>query len=181
MSSSDVNTPNALTVGRIVLVPVFVVALLWPGTAGDVVAAVVFCVASATDFLDGWLARRQAVVTDFGKLADPIADKLLVASALLCLVVLDRLGWWVAAVVIAREVAVTVSRMRLARASNVVAAAWLGKVKTTVQLLVLLLLILLPGPPAWVEALVWLMVVLTVLSGLDYARAIRTAGRPATA
>ncbi|HEX3693453.1 MAG TPA: CDP-alcohol phosphatidyltransferase family protein, partial [Solirubrobacteraceae bacterium] len=95
------NLPNLLTVARIMLVPVLVVALLGNTPAGDVLAAVVFALASLTDFVDGYLARSRAEVTTFGKLMDPLADKLLVVGALLCLVSLQRLEAWVAMVIIA--------------------------------------------------------------------------------
>ena len=106
------NLPNFLTLLRILLVPVLVAALLAADEgAGDVLAAVVFAVASFTDAIDGWLARRREAVTNFGKLMDPVADKLLIIAALLSLVSLDRLDAWVAMVIIAREFAVTVARL----------------------------------------------------------------------
>ena len=105
------NVPNVLTMLRILLVPVVVVALLGETPHGDLVAAVVFAFASATDWVDGWLARSRDSVTTFGKLMDPVADKLLVIAALVVLVSLDRLAAWVAMVIIARELAVTMSRV----------------------------------------------------------------------
>src|ERR1700690_1392265 len=103
--------PNFLTVLRILLVPVLVVALLGSAHDGDVLAAIVFALASATDFVDGYLARSRDSVTTFGKLMDPLADKLLIVAALISLVSLHRLAAWVAMVIIARELAVTVLRM----------------------------------------------------------------------
>ncbi|WP_246851693.1 CDP-diacylglycerol--glycerol-3-phosphate 3-phosphatidyltransferase [Patulibacter sp. SYSU D01012] len=171
------NVPNALTVVRILLVPVMVVALLQETGTGDVVAAVVFWLASVTDFVDGWLARRSGLVTDFGKLADPIADKLLVAAALVLLVALDRVALWVAVVILGRELLVTITRAVAAGHGEVIAAAWLGKVKTAFQLLVILLLILIDPTPVWLDVLVWAMVAITLVSGADYFRGLRRTTR----
>src|SRR6478735_9990625 len=124
---APLNLPNVLTVGRILLVPVLVVALLGETPNGDILAAVVFALASFTDFVDGWLARSRNSVSDFGKLMDPLADKLLIVAALVSLVSLDRLAPWVAMVIIARELAVTIAR---AQAPQVIAAAGWGKAKT---------------------------------------------------
>ena len=124
------NLPNLLTVLRIMLVPVLVVALLGNTPAGDVLAAVVFALASLTDFIDGYLARTRDSITTFGKLMDPLADKLLIVAALISLVSLDRLPAWVAMVIIARELAVTGLRALAAERGVVIAASWMGKVKT---------------------------------------------------
>ncbi len=159
------NLPNALTVFRMVLVPVLVVALLTETKGGDVLAAAIFAVASATDFLDGWYARSRNVVTTFGKAMDPIADKLLVIAALVTLVTLDRLAAWVAMVIVAREVAVTVAR---AQAPEVIPAAPWGKGKTGVQVAAIFFLILLDPAPAWVDALVYVAVAVTILSAVDF-------------
>jgi CDP-diacylglycerol--glycerol-3-phosphate 3-phosphatidyltransferase len=164
------NVPNVLTVLRILLVPVLVVVLLRETPGGDVLAAVVFALASATDWVDGYLARARGDVTTFGKLMDPIADKLLVIAALVSLVSLDRLAAWVAMVIIARELAVTVAR---AQASSVIAAAGWGKVKTTVQVVAIFFLIALDPAPAWVDALVYAAVAVTVLSGIDFFFGLR--------
>ena len=173
------NLPNVLTVIRILLVPVLVVALLEETPNGDLVAAVVFAIASATDFVDGWLARSRGDVTNFGKLMDPIADKLLVIAALLALVSLERLAAWVAMVIIAREVAVTVAR---AQADEIIPAASLGKIKTCVQVAALFFLILLDPSPVWVDALVYAAVAVTVISGIDFFFGLRRGAveRPAT-
>ncbi len=159
------NVPNVLTVGRILLVPVLVVLLLQDTEGADVLAAIVFAVASLTDFVDGWLARRSEDVTNFGKLLDPIADKLLVIAALVCLVSIERLAAWVALVIIARELAVTVAR---AQAPEVIAAANWGKAKTVVQIAAIFFLILIDPSPVWVDALVYVAVAVTILSGLDF-------------
>jgi CDP-diacylglycerol--glycerol-3-phosphate 3-phosphatidyltransferase len=162
------NLPNLLTVLRIMLVPVLVVALLGNTPAGDVLAAVVFALASLTDFVDGYLARSRAEVTTFGKLMDPLADKLLVVGALLCLVSLQRLQGWVAMVIIARELAVTVLRAGEARGGTIIAASLLGKAKTCLQIAAILAVIATRNSPPWVSLLVYATVAVTVLSGLDY-------------
>jgi CDP-diacylglycerol---glycerol-3-phosphate 3-phosphatidyltransferase len=167
------NLPNILTVLRIMLVPVLVVALLGNTPEGDVLAAVVFALASLTDFVDGYLARTRDSVTTFGKLMDPLADKLLVVAALLALVSLNRLAAWVAMVIIARELAVTVLRMGATQAGVVVPANMFGKVKTCLQIAAILAVIAVPGHPGWVSALVYLAVLVTVLSGLDFFFGLR--------
>ena len=160
--------PNILTVLRIMLVPVLVVALLGNTPSGDVLAAVVFALASLTDFVDGYLARARDSVTTFGKLMDPLADKLLVIAALISLVSLNRLPAWVAMVIIARELAVTVLRLGATGAGVVLAASMLGKAKTCLQIAAILALIAVDGRPLWVMLLVYVTVVVTVVSGLDY-------------
>ncbi|MFI5009123.1 MAG: CDP-diacylglycerol--glycerol-3-phosphate 3-phosphatidyltransferase [Solirubrobacterales bacterium] len=167
------NLPNVLTVLRIMLVPVLVVALLGNTPEGDVLAAVVFALASLTDFVDGYLARSRDAVSTFGKLMDPLADKLLIVAALLALVSLNRLAAWVAMVIIARELAVTVLRMGATQAGVVMAANNFGKVKTCLQIAAILALIAVPGHPAWVSLLVYLAVLVTVLSGLDFFFGLR--------
>ena len=171
------NLPNLLTVLRIMLVPVLVVALLGNTPSGDVLAAVVFALASLTDFIDGYLARSRDSITTFGKLMDPLADKLLIVGALLSLVSLDRLEGWVAMVIIARELAVTMWRMNATSSGVVIEASMFGKLKTCVQIAAILAVIAVPGSPLWVSLLVYLMVAITVLSGLDY---FRRATRPAS-
>jgi len=170
------NLPNVLTVLRIMLVPVLVVALLGNTPSGDVLAAVVFVLASLTDFIDGWIARARGSITTFGKLMDPLADKLLIVGALLSLVSLHRLEGWVAMVIIARELAVTVLRVGAAQAGVVMGASMFGKVKTALQIAAILAVIAVHGSPLWVSLLVYLAVAVTMLSGLDYFRqAIRPA------
>lgn len=163
-----VNLPNLLTVLRIMLVPALVVALLGNTPAGDVLAAVVFALASLTDFVDGYLARARGSVTTFGKLMDPLADKLLIVAALISLVSLHRLPAWVAMVIITRELAVTVLRLGATQVGVVMAASTFGKVKTVLQIAMVLAVIAVHGTPAWVTALLYVTVVVTVLSGLDY-------------
>src|ERR671919_281326 len=129
-----INLPNTLTVLRILLVPVVVVALLDETPNGDAIAAGVFALAAVTDTLDGYIARSRGAITTFGKLMDPIADKLLVAAALIALVSLDRLEAWIAMVIIAREFAVTGLRGIAAERGVVIQASWMGKVKTILQI-----------------------------------------------
>jgi CDP-diacylglycerol---glycerol-3-phosphate 3-phosphatidyltransferase len=161
------NLPNALTVLRIMLVPVLVVALLGNTPAGDVLAAIVFALASLTDFVDGRLARSRQTVTTFGKLMDPLADKLLIVAALIALVSLNRLEAWVAMVIITRELAVTVLRLGATQAGVVMEASMFGKLKTCMQIALILALIAVHGQPLWVELLLYATVLVTVLSGLD--------------
>jgi CDP-diacylglycerol---glycerol-3-phosphate 3-phosphatidyltransferase len=164
-----INVPNVLTVVRILLVPVLVVALLDKTGGGDLLAAIVFAVASLTDAIDGYLARTRNWVTTFGKLMDPIADKLLIVAALVALVSRGRLEAWVAMVIISREFAVTVLRVATGAGQGVViSASLLGKLKTAVQVTMVLALIAVHGRPLWLSLLVYATVVITVLSGADY-------------
>jgi CDP-diacylglycerol---glycerol-3-phosphate 3-phosphatidyltransferase len=163
------NLPNALTLVRIMLVPVLVVALTVETSGGSTIAAVVFVLAALTDGLDGYIARSRRSVTTFGKVMDPVADKLLIAAALISLVSLDRLAPWVAMVIIARDFAVSGLRIAAGQQGVVIPASSLGKAKTIVQVGAVLALIAAPDlHAAWVEALVYLMVAVTVLSGADY-------------
>ena len=165
--------PNFLTVLRILLVPVLVVALLGHAHDGDVFAAIVFALASVTDFVDGYLARSRDSVTTFGKLMDPLADKLLIIAALVALVSLNRLDAWVAMVIIARELAVTMLRMGATQAGVIIPASNFAKLKTCVQIAAILAVIAVHGHPAWVNALVYVAVAITVASGLDYFFGLR--------
>jgi CDP-diacylglycerol--glycerol-3-phosphate 3-phosphatidyltransferase len=168
-----INVPNVLTLLRILLVPVVVVALLDETPNGDLLAAIVFALASATDWVDGYLARSRGAITTFGKLMDPIADKLLVVAALVALVSLDRLAAWVAMVIIARELAVTMSRMAATNMGLVIAANRWGKAKTVFQVATIFLLIAVNGSPAWLDALVYVTVGVTVISGVEYFFGLR--------
>ena len=167
------NLPNTLTLLRILAVPVVVVALLGETPNGDALAAAVFALAAATDGLDGYFARSRDAVTTFGKLMDPLADKLLITAALVSLVSLDRLQAWVAMVIIAREIAVTGLRAIAAERGVVIAASWMGKVKTVLQIAAVIALIAADPAPAWVDALVYLAVAATVISGADYFLGLR--------
>jgi CDP-diacylglycerol--glycerol-3-phosphate 3-phosphatidyltransferase len=167
------NLPNVLTVVRIMLVPVLVVALLGNTREGDVLAAVVFSLASLTDFVDGYLARARGSITTFGKLMDPLADKLLIVAALISLVSLHRLPAWIAMVIITRELAVTVLRLGATQAGVVMAASMFGKVKTCLQIAAILAVIAVHGHSAAVSALLYTTAAVTVLSGLDYFFGLR--------
>jgi CDP-diacylglycerol--glycerol-3-phosphate 3-phosphatidyltransferase len=175
------NLPNALTVLRILLVPVVVVALLDETPNGDAIAAGVFALAALTDTLDGYIARQRGAVTTFGKLMDPIADKLLVAASLIALVSLNRLAAWIAMVIIAREFAVTGLRLVAAEQGVVIQASWLGKAKTILQVAAIICLIAVDPAPLGVNLLVYAAVAVTVISGIDYFFGFRrmVASRPA--
>jgi CDP-diacylglycerol---glycerol-3-phosphate 3-phosphatidyltransferase len=176
------NLPNVLTLLRILLVPVIVVALLNETANGDLLAAIVFALASATDAMDGYLARARNAITTFGKLMDPIADKLLIIAALVALVSLNRLAAWVAMVIIARELTVTVTRMQATQHGVVIAANSWGKAKTITQVAAIFFLIAIGEPtPAWVDGLVYGMVAITIVSGVDYFFGLRRVLREAEA
>lgn len=167
------NLPNALTLLRILAVPVVVVALLGESENGDALAAAVFALAALTDGLDGYFARSRGSITTFGKLMDPLADKLLITAALISLVSLDRLEAWVAMVIIAREVAVTILRTIAAERGIVIAASWLGKLKTVLQIAAVFALIAADPAPLGVDILVYVALAVTVISGVDYFFGLR--------
>lgn len=173
-----VNIANALTVLRLLLVPVFLLALFTQDGESDgwrVAAFVVFAVASFTDRVDGEIARKWGLVTDFGTIADPIADKALIGSALIGLSLLDELSWWVTVVIIVRELGVTLLRFWVIR-HGVMPASRGGKVKTFVQAVAIGLYVLpLPGAAdVGAAVLMALAVVLTAVTGVDYVlRALR--------
>lgn len=166
------NLPNKLTLLRVVLIPVFVVLLLLEGGQNytlRIAALIVFCIASFTDFLDGQIARRNHLVTNFGKFMDPLADKLLVCSALICMIELGQLPSWYVITVIAREF--IISGFRLVAADNgiVIAASWWGKFKTTFQMFTVILLILnIPALHTVTMIIAGIAFVLTLVSLLDY-------------
>src|SRR5256714_12089682 len=135
------NVPNVLTLVRILLVPVLVVALLQTTPHASTVAAIVFALAAVTDGVDGWIARRSRSITTFGKVMDPIADKLLIAAALISLVSLNRVEPWVAMVIIAREFAVSGLRVAAGVQGVVIPASALGKAKTIAQVAAIMALI----------------------------------------
>jgi CDP-diacylglycerol---glycerol-3-phosphate 3-phosphatidyltransferase len=178
VAPSNWNVANALTVLRLILVPVFLIQLLHDDgddTAWRVAAFVTFAVASVTDRVDGELARRHGLVTDFGKIADPIADKALIGAALVGLSLLGELSWWVTVVVLVREVGVTLLRFFVIR-HGVMPASRGGKVKTLLQGLAIGLFVLpLSGALQVVAvALMAAAVVLTVVTGVDYVvRAVK--------
>ena len=165
------NLPNKLTMFRVILIPFFIVFLLIPITPYDKwIALAIFVIASLTDLLDGKIARKYNLVTNFGKFMDPLADKLLVCSAMICLVETERLAAWIVIVIIAREF--IISGFRLVASDNgvVIAASYWGKFKTTFQMLMIILLILdLGGVFKTIETIVtWTALILTVVSLVDY-------------
>ena len=166
------NLPNRLTVLRVCMVPVFVVFMLWDGlgSAAKYVAAAIFILASMTDWLDGYLARKNNLVTDFGKFMDPIADKLLVCSAMICLVEKGVLPAWIVIIIIGREFIISGFRLVASDKGVVIAASYWGKFKTVSQMLMVILLILDLGGVfnASAQVLIWVALVLTVVSLVDY-------------
>jgi CDP-diacylglycerol--glycerol-3-phosphate 3-phosphatidyltransferase len=170
---SLVNVANMLTVLRLLLVPLFVASLFAGGTGWRIVAFALFWVASFTDLLDGRIARQRGLVTDFGKVADPIADKALTGAALISLSILHELPWWVTALILLREVGITVLRFAVIK-RGVIAASRGGKLKTLLQMIAISLYVL-PGPPGVLRAVVMgIAVVVTLVTGADYvARAAR--------
>lgn len=167
------NLPNKLTLFRVILIPFFVFFLLAPYFEGygNYIAVAIFIVASITDFLDGKIARKYHFVTNFGKFMDPLADKLLVSSALICLVALNKIPAWIVIVIIAREF--IISGFRLVAADNgvVIAASYWGKFKTAFQMVTVIVLILnIPGEVFAVigTVLIYISLVLTVISLIDY-------------
>lgn len=179
------NLPNKLTIFRVILIVPFVILLL--GSANgwgwfnaifggimeyiDYIAVAIFIIASFTDMLDGKIARKYNLVTNFGKFMDPLADKLLVCSALICLVEMGRLPAWIVIVIIAREF--IISGFRLVASDNgiVIAASYWGKFKTVSQMIMVVLLLLNIGHPFFVilsTVFVWIAVILTVVSLVDY-------------
>ncbi|WP_029145722.1 CDP-diacylglycerol--glycerol-3-phosphate 3-phosphatidyltransferase [Microbacterium luticocti] len=169
--------PNAITVVRILCAPVFLWMLLADAGADGPLrwwAAVLFIVAIATDGIDGAIARRNDIVTDLGKILDPVADKALTGCAFVGLSILGELPWWITIVVLVREIGITVYRFAVV-SDHVLAAAWMGKLKTVAQAVALSLALL----PLWHVAGEWIWwvnavtmtiaVILTVASGIDYA------------
>ena len=166
------NLPNKLTVMRVILIPFFVAALLYENGSSQtmrIVANVIFIVASLTDLFDGKIARKYNLVTNFGKFMDPLADKLLVCSALICLIQLGQLPAWVVIIIISREF--IISGFRLVAADNgiVIAASYWGKFKTTFQMIAVILMIFnIPVLATVTMIMLVIAVVLTVISLVDY-------------
>ena len=166
------NLPNKLTVMRVILIPFFVAALLYDNGSSQtmrVVANVIFIVASLTDLFDGKIARKYNLVTNFGKFMDPLADKLLVCSALICLIQLGQLPAWIVIIIISREF--IISGFRLVAADNgiVIAASYWGKFKTTFQMIAVILMIFnIPALATVTMIMLVIAVVLTVISLVDY-------------
>lgn len=172
------NLPNKLTIFRVILIPFFLVALMVPGIpAGKWIAVAIFIIASLTDFFDGRIARKQNLVTDFGKFMDPLADKLLVCSAMIALIELQRIPAWVVIVIIAREFVISGFRLIASDNGIVIAASYWGKFKTTFQMLMVILLIVnlsenFPAAAMGItiaeQILIYVSLLLTIISLIDY-------------
>lgn len=167
---SKMNIANKLTILRIAMIPVFIYLLL---EGYSVWALIMFAVASSTDFLDGYLARKYNLVTNFGKFMDPLADKLLVTSALVCFVQLGMLNAWVVIIILSREFIVSIFRAIAAAEGIVIAASWWGKSKTISQMIMVIVLLLNNYPFELIhlpvdQVLIYLATILTVVSGYDY-------------
>lgn len=167
------NLPNKLTLFRVILIPFFVFFLLAPyfNGYGNYIAVAIFIIASLTDFLDGKIARKYNLVTNFGKFMDPLADKLLVCSALICLISLGRIPSWVVIIIIAREFIISGFRLIASDNGVVIAASYWGKFKTASQMLMVIVLVLnLPGRVFSVigTVLIYVSLALTVISLIDY-------------
>lgn len=164
------NLPNKLTILRILLIPVFILVLM---TGHYYVSAIIFIVASATDALDGYIARKYNLVTNFGKIMDPLADKLLVISALICLVELGDVAGWMVIVILAREFVVTGLRTVAAAEGVVIAAGWSGKLKTVLQMIAIPAILLQNWPfymigVPFASIMLWASVIMTIISGAEY-------------
>ena len=164
------NLPNKLTMFRVILIPVFVVFMLVDITSYDKwIALAIFIIASLTDLLDGKIARKYNLVTNFGKFMDPLADKLLVCSALICLVALNKIPAWMVIVIIAREFIISGFRLIAADNGVVIAASYWGKFKTTFQMVMICLMIAdISAISVLTVVVMWVAVVLTVVSLVDY-------------
>lgn len=161
------NLPNKLTVLRILLIPVFMVVLYWGFSGSTYVALAIFIIASLTDMLDGKIARKYHLVTDFGKFADPLADKMLVTAAMLWFVEIGQMPAWALLIVIIREFAVSGLRMVASDKGRVIAAGWSGKVKTA-STMVCIVLMFLPIPAVVNTICVWVITLTTLYSGVEY-------------
>lgn len=179
------NLPNKLTVLRIFMIPIFIILLAVPMNLGQIqvgdqqllithlLAAIIFAVASFTDWLDGQIARARNLVTNFGKFADPLADKMLVMTAFIMLVALGKAPAWVIAIIICRELAVTGLRLLLVEHGEVMAAAWPGKIKTATQMVAIILLLLNNIPFSLLHLpldliMLYICLIFTIYSGADY-------------
>ena len=168
------NLPNKLTIARMILIIPFVVLMMMgESQTTRYVALAIFIIASVTDWFDGYLARKNHLVTNFGKFMDPLADKLLVCSAMICLVAEGSLPAWIVIIIISREFVISGFRLIASDNGIVIAASWWGKFKTTAQMLMIILLILNLGEKMAVFAVleqifIWLALILTVISLIDY-------------
>ena len=165
------NLPNTLTTIRMILIVPFVMIMqITPDGNGRFAALAIFIIASMTDFLDGYIARKNHLVTNFGKFMDPLADKLLVSAAMICLVSMDRLPAWMVIIIISREFAISGFRLIAADNGIVIAASWWGKFKTVSQMIMIILLIANLGGIFTIleQILMWVALILTVVSLADY-------------
>ena len=165
------NLPNKLTILRVLMIPFFVVFLLGDifGPADDWIAFGIFVIASLTDMLDGKIARKYNLVTNFGKLMDPLADKLLVSAALICLVAMGRLAAWIVIIIISREFIISGLRQIASDNGIVIAASYWGKYKTTFQMVMICLLIInIEAIGILTDVVVWIAIALTIISMVDY-------------
>ncbi len=167
------NTPNKLTIARVIMIPFFVAFLMYDiaGSAGKWVALAIFIIASLTDTLDGYLARKYHLVTNFGKFMDPLADKLLVCSALICFTATGQLAAWITIIIIAREFIISGFRLIAADNGVVIAASYWGKFKTVSQMILIILMIMDIQNSAFqmlIQVVLVIAVVLTVVSLIDY-------------
>ena len=172
------NTPNKLTIARMIIVPFLVIFLPtgWGGEANRYISLTLFVVASVTDWFDGYLARKNNLVTNFGKFMDPLADKLLVCSAMICMIDLKRLSAWFVIIIIAREFIISGFRLIAAENGIVIAANYWGKFKTASQMIMIILLILhFDGIFVILEQIfIWLSLALTIISLITYIWQNRT-------
>lgn len=165
------NLPNKLTLARVIMIPFFVVFMLTDigGSASKWIALALFIIASLTDLLDGHIARKYNLVTNFGKFMDPLADKLLVCSAMICLVEMGKLPAWIVIIIISREFIISGFRLIASDNGRVIAASYWGKFKTTFQMLMICLMIA-DIAAIWLltDIVMWVALVLTVVSLVDY-------------
>ena len=163
------NLPNKLTILRVCMIPFFVCFMLIEGSWNKWIALAFFVVASLTDLLDGYLARKYNLITNFGKFMDPLADKLLVCSALICFVDLHKIPTWIVIVIIAREFLISGFRLIASDNGIVLAAGIWGKWKTTFQMIMIIMLIAdIPGLELLEQILIYISLALTIISLIDY-------------
>lgn len=162
------NLANQVTLTRILLIPVFVAVVFLKVPYGDYIAAIIFIVAASTDGFDGYIARKRKLITNLGKLMDPLADKLLVTAALIVLVDLDRLSSWVALIIIGREFTISGLRTLAAMDGSIISASWLGKVKTVTQIIAIVTLFIKDLPLLLGEVTMAVAIFFTIWSGCDY-------------
>ncbi|NLJ95702.1 MAG: CDP-diacylglycerol--glycerol-3-phosphate 3-phosphatidyltransferase [Clostridiales bacterium] len=166
------NLPNKITIARVLMIPIYLIFMLVTAIPyGRLIAAIIFTVAAITDAIDGYIARKRNLITNFGKFMDPLADKLLVCSALICFVEFDQMSSWIAIIIIAREFIISGFRLIASDNNVVLAASWWGKIKTNVQVVMSVLLIVNLDYPFFnlLEIIsIYLATALTVISLVDY-------------